>query len=69
MPQEINVVKLAYEIIDMHENLTYLRKEHLRLLEIEKKYNTLLDSTIKHNDIMINNLIKAHLNKKIKRDN
>jgi len=58
---EKTIVDFAYEIIDMHREIMRLRNENKRLKEYETKYIALLDSSIKHNDDMIGNIIKTYL--------
>jgi len=61
-----NVVKNAHEILDMYDELLSLRAEVTRLREVEKQYDQLLRSSIKHNDEMMGHLLVAILTGNIK---
>ena len=60
----INIVTLAYEILDMQAEILLLRKENERLKDYENKYNKLVDESIQHGNVMMGNLLKASLNMK-----
>ncbi len=50
------VVKLAREIIEMQEEIDFLRHENAMLQGYREKYDQLLQSGIAHNQAMIGNL-------------
>jgi len=60
--ESINIENLAWEILDMGKELTFLRRENARLKEIEAKYTKLLDESIQHGQAMMGNVLKACLN-------
>ena len=51
------VVKMAYETIEMHEELVDLRAQVIELKEYRKRYFDLLDSSIKHSEKMMSKLV------------
>ena len=59
----MDAVLFAEEIISMRNEICYLREELIRLGEIEKKYYTLLDSSLLHSQEMSNQVIKLIVNK------
>lgn len=57
----MNVVDLAYQIINMHHKIIVQAAEIERLEKIEKDHRDLLDSSIQHNQHMAGNLLKLVL--------
>lgn len=53
MKKNISIVDMAHEIIDMDDELNYLRGEVIRLKEYEKKYFQLLQDSTAHNHHMV----------------
>lgn len=49
MSQEyyVSAVSVAFDIMHMHQDITLLKEENERLKEIEQKYYTLLDKSLK----------------------
>jgi len=56
-----SLVDIAYEIINMQKEINTLRAENKRLLQIEKKYDELLASSLKHSQTMAGNMLKCLL--------
>jgi hypothetical protein len=54
----MNIVTLAHEIIRMDERIRELEWENERLREVERDYNQFFQSTLKHNDQMLWNLME-----------
>lgn len=50
--------QLACDILDMQSLINSLQRENARLAEYEKKYNDLLDSSIKHGQKMMGGIIE-----------
>ncbi len=59
----MQVVKFAQEILNMQDEIYFLREEVERLQLYEKRYNELLISSIQHSEKMMYNLISSELNK------
>ena len=59
----MDVVLFAEEIINMRNEICYLREELMRLEDIEKKYYSLLDSSLLCSQEMSNQVIKLIINK------
>lgn len=57
----INVVDFAYEIIEMDRIIKSQQKEIDRLSEYETKYRELMDSSIKHGEKMMANMLSVLL--------
>jgi hypothetical protein len=55
----MNIVTLAHEIIRMDERIRELEWENAQLREAERDYNEFLQSTLKHNDQMLWNLMEV----------
>jgi hypothetical protein len=54
----MNIVTLAHEIIRMDERIRELEWENAQLREVERDHNEFLQSTLKHNDQMLWNLME-----------
>lgn len=63
LEQKINIVDLAYDIIDMHKRLIEQERQIERLKEYENKYNQLLNDSIKQSNHMIGNYLTMLLSK------
>lgn len=50
-------VLVAHDILDMHNEIQYLKRENERLAKYEKMYAELLDASIKHDGKMMSNLM------------
>ena len=48
-------VSFAFEVIEMQQTIMAQEREITRLLKIEKEYNSLLDSSLRHGDVMMRN--------------
>ena len=63
MNEHIDILKLAYEIIDMQALIKTQRAEILRLQEYEEKYTELLNSSLKDasrlTDYIIQNIVNS----------
>jgi hypothetical protein len=57
----IDVVDMAYQIIDMHAEMMALREEVTRLKYYEKKYTALLNQNIKDGEKMVSTVITGLL--------
>lgn len=57
-------LETAYTIIDMHREIICLREQVEELEEYKRKYFNLLDSSIKHNEEMMGNMVSAIIGKK-----
>lgn len=55
------LVEMAQDIINMQEELEYLRGRVAELEEVEKKYNKLVYSSLEHSQQMVGNTIKMLL--------
>lgn len=53
----MNIVDMAYQIIDMHEELAELRAENTRLRGYKKKYDDLLNESVQHGEQMMRNTL------------
>lgn len=60
---KIDIVDLAYDIIDMHKRLVEQERQIEHLKEYENKYNQLLNDSIKHSNNMTGNYLNAILSK------
>lgn len=58
-----SVLKMAYEVIDMQNEILQLRHEVARLSQIEIEYKELLNSSIEHSNVMMGNLLGVILDK------
>lgn len=63
LEQKINIVDLAYDIIDMHKRLIEQERQIEHLKEYENKYNQLLNDSIKQSNNMIGNCLTMLLSK------
>lgn len=54
-------VENARSVMELHAEMVYWRERALRAEEYEVKYFELLDSTIKHNDVMAANILELTL--------
>lgn len=63
LEQKINIVDLAYDIIDMHKRLIKQERQIEHLKEYESKYIKLLNDSIKHSDHMMGNYLTMLLSK------
>lgn len=61
--QQINIVDLAYDIIDMHRRLIEQERQIEHLKSYESKYNQLLNDSIKQSNNMIGNCLTMLLSK------
>lgn len=59
--QSFNVVEFAYQIIGMDKTLRAQKAKIDELEQYRKDYFELLNSSIKHNDAMMGNLLKVIL--------
>lgn len=55
----VNVVEFAYQIVDMHKTLNKQKAQIVELEQYRKDYFELLNSSMKHNDAMMGNLLKV----------
>jgi hypothetical protein len=53
----MNIVALAWQVIEMQTTIESQRHEIVRLSVIEEEYNQFLDSSLKHNQAMVGNLM------------
>jgi hypothetical protein len=58
---KISVVEMARQIVDMDDELRYLRAENGRLKKYERKYNELLGESVRHGETMMGNMIQILL--------
>jgi len=68
MNEHIDILKLAYEIIDMQALIKTQRAEILRLQEYEEKYTELLNSSLKDASRLTDYIIQNIVNSKKKSD-
>ncbi len=61
--QQINIIDLAYDIIDMHKKLIEQERQIEHLKYYESKYNQLLNDSIKQSNNMIGNCLTILLSK------
>jgi len=54
----MDIVSMAHQIIRMDERILELELENARLREVERDHNDFLQSTLKHNDQMMWNLVE-----------
>lgn len=54
----MNVLGFAYQVIEMQERINQLEREKTDLLWFKQEYHNLMDSSIKHNRTMMENIIK-----------
>ncbi len=59
--RKIDIVDLAYYIIDMHKRLIEQERQIEHLKEYENKYTQLLNDSIKHSNNMMDNYLTAIL--------
>jgi hypothetical protein len=52
-----NVVDLAYQIIQLHQQVEYLKEENEGLREYRQKYSDLLNSSLDHSREMTANIL------------
>lgn len=57
----MNIVNLAWQIIEMHRTILEQEREIARLERIEKDYNELLDSSLKHGSAIMGNVLKMRM--------
>lgn len=60
----INIVALAWQIIEMQRTILEQERKIERLARIEKDYNELLDSSLKHGNallLMMGNMLKLYM--------
>lgn len=59
--EQFNVVAFARQILKMDSQLQQNKLELKRLAEFEKKYKDLMDSSLKHSQVMAGNMVKMLL--------
>lgn len=57
----INIVDLAWQIIEMQRTILEQERKIERLARIEKDYNELLDSSLKYGNAMMGNMLKLYM--------
>ena len=60
--KSLNIVALAYEIIEMNNTIQQQEYEIEELKEYKQKYMDILNDSIKHNEKMMNNTMEILLN-------
>lgn len=58
---KLDIVDFAYQIIGMQNKIIALEIENERLRKFESDYNDLLDSSMKHNSVMMGNILNLCL--------
>lgn len=54
---KLDIVNFAQQILEMQDRIDYLEAENARLNWYKKEYYNLLESTNKHNEIMLLNTL------------
>lgn len=57
----MNIVDFAYQVIEMQERITQLEIQNEQLSWYKEEYHKLMDSTMQHNQVMMNNILKLCL--------
>jgi hypothetical protein len=58
---KMDIVDFAYQVIEMKQRISNLEFENNRLRRIEHEYNELLNESLAHNQVMIDNTLKLFL--------
>jgi hypothetical protein len=55
---KMNVVDLAWQVIEMQRTIDEQERQITRLMRIEEDYNSLMDSSLEHGRAMMGNVLK-----------
>lgn len=58
---KLDIVDFAHQILEMQDKIDYLKAENARLNWFKKEYYDLLESTNKHNEVMLLNTLDLFL--------
>jgi len=58
---KMNVVDLAWQVIEMQRTIDEQERQITRLMRIEEDYNSLMDSSLEHGRAMMGNVLKLCL--------
>lgn len=62
----MNAVKLAYEILDMQDEIARLNREVTRLMKIEEDYHRLVGDSLEHSQKMVGGILALIMDDRIK---